>query len=73
MPFTRRFSHSFLMFRWSVVLLAADLPVATSESVGVDSKRLEAVTQRMQEFVDAGELSGVVTLAARHGRRFTRR
>jgi len=42
-----------------------DLITAAPESVGMDSERLSRITQRMQEFVDAGQLAGVVTMAAR--------
>ena len=45
-----------------------DLLVATPESVGIDSQRLNRITERMQEFVDAGQLAGVVTMAARHSK-----
>lgn len=45
-----------------------DLAMAAPETVGMDSERLDRVTQRMQELVDAGELAGVVTMAARHGK-----
>ncbi|MGI9250277.1 MAG: serine hydrolase domain-containing protein [Pseudohongiellaceae bacterium] len=47
---------------------SADLEVATPESVGMDSARLNRVTEQMQAYVDAGQLSGVVTMAARRGR-----
>ena len=39
--------------------------MAAPESVGMDSARLNRITERMQEFVDAGQLAGVVTMAAR--------
>ncbi len=42
-----------------------DLQEAAPETVGMDSARLNRITQRMQEFVDAGQLAGVVTMAAR--------
>ena len=48
----------------------ADLEYASPESVGVDSQRLTRVTERMQEFVDAGQLAGVVTMAARDSKIF---
>ena len=47
---------------------AGDLIAAAPESVGMDSQRLNRVTERMQEFVDAGQLAGVVTMAARHSK-----
>ena len=41
------------------------LQMVQPELVGMDSQRLSRVTQAMQEFVDAGQLAGVVTMAAR--------
>ncbi len=46
------------------------LDYASPESVGIDSARLERVTQAMQGFVDEGKLAGVVTAAARDGKIF---
>lgn len=43
----------------------AALQVAAPEEVGMDSARLDRVTQIMQSFVDDGQLAGVVTMAAR--------
>lgn len=40
---------------------------ATIGKTGLDSDRLARIPARMQEFVDKGTLSGVVTLVARHG------
>ncbi len=44
---------------------AAALERAAPEAVGMDSQRLDRVTQAMQGFVDEGLLAGVVTMAAR--------
>ncbi|HIN89766.1 MAG TPA: class A beta-lactamase-related serine hydrolase, partial [Porticoccaceae bacterium] len=41
------------------------LQLASAEEVGMDSSRLDRVTQAMQGFVDEGLLAGVVTMAAR--------
>lgn len=41
------------------------LQIVQPELVGMDTERLNRVTQAMQEFVDAGQLAGVVTMAAR--------
>ena len=46
------------------------LQMATPEEVGVDSERLDRVTQAMQHLVDEGRLAGVVTLAARDNKIF---
>jgi CubicO group peptidase (beta-lactamase class C family) len=44
------------------------LQSANPEDVGMDPDRLDRVTQAMQEFVDEGLLSGVVTMAARRNK-----
>ena len=44
---------------------AAALELATPESVGMDSARLDRISQAMQGYVDEGLLAGVVTMAAR--------
>ncbi len=44
---------------------AAALEMAAPETVGMDSARLERITQAMQGYVDEGLLAGVVTMAAR--------
>ena len=38
------------------------------ESVGLSSERLERITELMQENIAAGNISGAVTLVARHGK-----
>ena len=48
--------------------MGSGLTFATPESVGVDSDRLDRLTQAMQGFVDDGRLAGVVTAAARDGK-----
>lgn len=47
---------------------AQSLQMATPESVGMDSARLQKVTQAMQGLVDEGRLAGVVTMVARDGK-----
>jgi CubicO group peptidase (beta-lactamase class C family) len=44
------------------------LPFAKPETVGMSSERLQRVTQRMQEYIDKGQVAGAVTLIARHGK-----
>ena len=43
-------------------------PAATPESVGLSSERLARLHAGMQQYVDAGKVSGVVTYVARNGR-----
>jgi CubicO group peptidase (beta-lactamase class C family) len=57
----------------AVLLLApalwADAPPATTpESVGLSSERLQRLRAVMQQFVDEGRVSGIVTYVARNGR-----
>lgn len=48
--------------------LAAPLPEATPESVGISSERLERLTAVMQRAIDKGDLPGVVVMLARQGK-----
>jgi CubicO group peptidase (beta-lactamase class C family) len=67
-----------VMRSWTLALFAAltlsvgaaakDLPKAKPESVGMSSQRLNALTNGMKQLVDAGQLSGTVTMVARHGK-----
>lgn len=45
-----------------------DLVTSSPESVGIDSGRLDRITDAMQGLVDDGLLVGAVTMAARHDR-----
>jgi CubicO group peptidase (beta-lactamase class C family) len=45
-----------------------DLPVAKAESVGMSSQRLARIHDFIQGYMDRGEISGAVTLVARHGK-----
>jgi CubicO group peptidase (beta-lactamase class C family) len=44
------------------------LPTAKPETVGFSSERLKRLTDRMHAVVDAKELSGMVSIVARHGK-----
>jgi CubicO group peptidase (beta-lactamase class C family) len=46
----------------------ADLPVASPESVGFSSERLENLHTAVQQYVDIKQLPGAVTILARHGK-----
>jgi CubicO group peptidase (beta-lactamase class C family) len=54
----------------SVLVLrsAAETAIAKPEDVGFSSERLARITEMMKRHVTAGEISGGVTLVARHGR-----
>ena len=47
---------------------AEDLPMATPESVGMSSERLQQVDEYFQRFIDDNQIVGAVTLVARKGK-----
>ncbi len=49
-------------------LAGASLPAAKPEEVGLSSERLQKIHEMVMRRVDAGELSGAVTLVARRGK-----
>src|SRR5262249_43454932 len=49
-------------------LMAATLPNAKPEEVGLSTERLQRIHQMLQRRIDAGDISGAVTLIARNGR-----
>ena len=48
----------------------SDRPLSWSDpaAVGMSAQRLEQIPHAMQRYVDEGSVSGIVTMAARHGR-----
>ena len=74
-----RKTHWGLMYRFfctlGIALLIAgpgfssdELPTAKPEDQGFSSERLERITKMTQAYVDEGQLAGVVTMVARHGK-----
>src|SRR5437879_12268599 len=57
----------FLMLA-ALPLVAATLPNATPEEAGFSSERLQRIHQMLQRRIDASDIAGAVTLAARYGR-----
>jgi len=49
-------------------LAAASLPIAKPEEVGLSSERLQRIHQMVMRHVEAGDISGAVTMVARRGR-----
>jgi CubicO group peptidase (beta-lactamase class C family) len=47
---------------------SAETPRAKPEDVGISSQRLQRINELMQRQIDAGNISGAVTLVARNGR-----
>jgi len=49
-------------------LWTASLPVAKPEEVGLSSERLQRIHEMVMRHVEAGDISGAVTMVARRGR-----
>ncbi len=45
-----------------------DLPVAKAETVGMSSERLQRIPRFIQQYIDANQIAGAVTLVARRGK-----
>ena len=58
---------SFVLLLAASLLAALPLIAQQSDQTGLDPNRLALIPIRMQQFVDKGTVSGVVTLVARHG------
>jgi len=54
-------------FALSTSAWANGLPMASPESVGISSERLERMSDAMQRFIDANQLAGTVSLISRKG------
>src|SRR5881296_3585747 len=52
----------------AIPLVGAALPEAKPEEVGFSADRLQRIHQMLQRRIDAGDISGAVTLVARNGR-----
>src|ERR1700680_280219 len=52
----------------AVPLIAGSVPTAKPEDVGMSSDRLKRINQMVQRRIDAGEMSGAVTIVARKGK-----
>jgi len=64
-----QFGFAFVLTLAGIATAAAqELPTAKPESVGLSSDRLERITAKVQQTVDAKRIAGAVTLVARHGK-----
>jgi CubicO group peptidase (beta-lactamase class C family) len=70
MSLTRKSAAKFalLIVLAALPLMAATLPNAKPEEVGFSTERLQKIHQMLQRRIDAGDISGAVTLIARNGR-----
>lgn len=48
--------------------VAAEIPTATPEEVGMSSERLDQINTVMQRHIEAGDIQGAVTVVARRGK-----
>jgi len=62
------FMRLVLVLVFSAAISAAALPTSKPEDVGFSAKRLEQIAPLVKRHVDAGDLSGAVTLVARKGK-----
>jgi CubicO group peptidase (beta-lactamase class C family) len=68
MPVARRFVAALALWLIAFVAVAAELPRAKPEEVGLSSARLDNIRQVLGAKVDAGEIPGYVALVARRGK-----
>src|SRR5262245_61589845 len=64
----RRIAPFSLLFLFAASFLsAASLPSSKPEDVGLSSERLQRIHSLVQRHMDLGDITGAVTLVARHG------
>ena len=68
MSITKQFAAALILWFIAVAVIAADLPRAKPESVGLSSERLDSIRKVLGAKVDAGEIPGYVALVARRGK-----
>ena len=68
MKSARQLGSVLLLVLLTGVVVAADLPNARPESVGMSTQRLSRLKSEMQALVDSNQLAGVVTMVARDGK-----
>jgi CubicO group peptidase (beta-lactamase class C family) len=68
MSFAKRLAAAFVLSFIAISVLAAELPRAKPESVGLSSERLDSIRKVFGAKVDAGEIPGYVALVARRGK-----
>jgi CubicO group peptidase (beta-lactamase class C family) len=66
-PVRARLVQSAVVFL-ALLFTAASVPSGTAEQTGLAPDRLQRIHEVMQRYIDAGQISGAVTLVARRGR-----
>ncbi len=66
-PVRARLMQSAVVFL-ALLFTAASVPTGTAEQTGLAPDRLQRIHEVMQRYIDAGQISGAVTLVARRGR-----
>ena len=61
-------TRSLLPVLLALPLAAGQLPMGKPEEAGMSTERLQRIHQAVQRHIDAGAISGAVTLVARHGK-----
>ena len=61
-------TRALLLAALAAPLIAGGVPAGKPEDAGMSSERLTRIHDSVQRHIDAGEVSGAVTLVARHGR-----
>ncbi len=64
----RAFALTLLTLPLTVQVMAASLPTAKPEEVGMSTERLLRIDQMLQRRIDAGEMAGAVAIVARKGK-----
>ena len=72
----KRINNSVWMILFTLLLISTsceqvverNLAMATPEEMGMSSERLERLTQAMQKEIDEGNVPGITTMIARHGK-----
>ena len=64
----RVLSALFAILLWSVPLLAADMPSAKPEDVGLSTERLARIDRAIEASISQQRIAGAVAIIARHGK-----
>ena len=57
-----------ILFTTGVTISAQGLPSAKPEEVGLSSERLDRIESKMNAYIGTGNIPGMITLVARHGK-----